>query len=80
MGLSLFCVNTTAEGFDSASFLTQPTDVLPFSSSHAESFCCSLLESGSNTAYVFVGHGTEEPQPCRRWPGVFKSPLEEIYH
>lgn len=75
-GLGLFCINTTAEGFDSASFLTQPTDVLPFSSSHTESFCCSLLESGSNTACAFVGHGAQKShspagggQVCLKPPG-----------
>lgn len=55
MCLGLFCIMATAEGFDSASLLTQPTDIPPYPSSHTESFCCSLLESGSNIASAFVG-------------------------
>ena len=76
MGLSLFCINTAVQEFESASFLTQPTDVLPFSSSLTESFCCSLLESGSNTACAFVGHGAQKShsparggQVCLKPPG-----------
>ena len=46
------------------------------SSSHTESFCCSLLESGSNTACVFLGHVTQKTHSpeegnwvCLKTPG-----------
>lgn len=75
MGLNLFCINTTVEGFDSAPFLTQPTDVLLFSSFHTESFCCSLLESGSNTACAFLGHSAQKNHsPPGRGQMCLKSP------
>lgn len=75
MCLGLFCITTTAEGFDSASLLTQPTDIPPHPSSHTESFCCSLLESGSNTACAFVG---QNHSPAGGGPGVFKAPWKRF--
>lgn len=96
MCLGLFCITTTAEGFDSASLLTQPTDFPPYPSSHTESFCCSLLESGSNTASALVGQNHSpagggqvclEPPDCswlrQLWkipPGVSKDTTDLNIH